>query len=111
MTPMQELVANRLAELDLSLRRAADKSGGLVSHAALNGIVLGKHGGRYEERTLQGIALALDVPLSKVQKTAELDAGPSVTEFRLPKKAGRLTPKQRQAVLKMVDALLDTTSE
>lgn len=101
---------NRLAELDLSYRRAADRSGGLVGYATLNNIVLGvRQPVHYNEDTLRGISLALDVPLSRVREAAgEVPKTP--TEFRLPKRASRLSPKQRRAILSMVDALLDQQS-
>lgn len=104
---MQELVANRLAELDLSYRRAAAKAGGLVSHSTLNQIVLGRvQFENRQEEVLRGIALAIDVPLSKVLEAAG-EPPKLPTEFRLPKKANKLTPKQRKAILTMLDALLE----
>lgn len=105
MTPLQEMLVNRMSELDLSFRGAAARSGGLVSHGTLNNIALGRHSGNYDDDTLRGIALAVDVPLSRVRDAAGLDRQ-SPTEFRLPKKASRLTPAQRKAILTMVDALL-----
>ena len=107
MTPLQQLVLDRMAELDLSFREAAAKSSGKISAAALNNIATGnKTPKHYSDKSLEGIALALDVRLSVVRKAAgETEKTP--TEFRLPKKAQRLTAKQRQAVLAMVNALLD----
>ena len=106
MTPLQEMVVGRMAELGLSFRGAAARSGGLVSHGTLNTIALGRHSGHYDDETLRGVALALDLPLTKVREAAGLDRQ-SPTEFRLPKKANRLSPAQRKAILTMVDALLD----
>jgi len=107
MNPLQKLVADRLAELDLSYRRAAARSGGLVSHATLNQLVLGRETvtGK-SHKTLQGIALAIDLPLSVVAEAAG-QTPKEPTEFRLPKKANKLSPKQRRAILAMVNALLD----
>jgi hypothetical protein len=65
MTPLQELLVNRMSELDLSFRGAAARSGGLVSHGTLNNIALGRHSGNYDDETLRGIALAIDMPLTR----------------------------------------------
>ena len=106
MTPLQELVVNRMAELGLSFRRAADKSGGMVSHSTLSNIALGAHGGKFEPDTLPGIALALDLPLSKVETAAGgRESAPPV--FKLPKEANYLTASERRAVEVMVRALLE----
>lgn len=106
MTPLQELIVTRMAELDLSFRGASARSGGLVSHGTLNAITLGRHSGHFDDETLRGIALALDLPQSKVREAAGMDPR-TPTEFRLPKKANRLSPSERKAILAMVDALLD----
>ena len=110
MTPLQTLVLTRMAELGLSFRTAAARSGGNVSHSTLNNIVLGKHGGQFDDETLHGIALALDLPQSRVREAvgATRDAP---TEFRLPRKANKLSPAERRAVLTLVDALLEHHSE
>lgn len=105
MNSLQKLVLDRMAELDLSFRRAADKSGGMVSSATLNKIAVGKPVGRITDEVLQGVSLALDVPLSKV-RTAAGEAATQPTEFRLPKKANKLSAKERKTVLSMVDAFL-----
>lgn len=103
--PLQRLVANRLAELELTYRAAAARSGGLVSHSTLHNITKGRVG-RMEDDTLRGIALAIDVPVSQVRDAAGRAAG-SETEFRLPKKANLLTDSQRRAVIRMVNAMLE----
>ncbi len=105
MTPIQRLIVNRLAELDLSYRRAAAKSSGLISSATLNAIATGRRAGLPNESTMKGIALALDLPVAKVRETFGLSGG-EVVEFRLPKQANHLTPAERKAVLAMVNALL-----
>jgi hypothetical protein len=112
MTPLQELVVNRMAELNLSLRDASDKTvvgrngdgkeERLLSHAAISNIRLGKHGGGFTDRTLKGLSLALELPLSTIKARAAESFGPQETEFRLPKKAA----KERKLILNMVNALL-----
>lgn len=110
MTPLQELVANTRATLGRSLREAAERSGGLVSHATINNIELGRHNGQLDESTIRGLALALDLSQTQIREAAGLSrTAPS--EFRLPKKANRLTPSGRAAILRMVDALLEEHQE
>jgi transcriptional regulator with XRE-family HTH domain len=114
---LQQLVAGRLAELDLSFRRAADltKTGGttargeeerLVSAARLNQIATGKVG-KVSPEILEGIAKALDLPLSRVQRAAGVPVGQA--EFRLPKAANQLTPRQRKVVLDLIKSYLEDT--
>lgn len=106
---LQRLVADRLAELDRSYREAARQSGGLVSHGTLQKIATGQHSGRIEESTLRGIALAIDVPVSVARECSGTrdDFG----DFHLPERASKLRPKQRKALLAMMDALLDDLAE
>lgn len=106
MTPLQELVVNRMNELGLSFRGVAQRSGGLVSHGTVNNIALGRHSGVFDDDTLRGVALGLDLPLSKVREAAGRQRD-QPSEFRLPKKANQLSPADRKAILAMVDALLD----
>lgn len=105
MTPLQELLVNRRAELGRSYREAADKAGGLVSHGTLYNVERGIHRTKFTDDVLRGIALAYDLPLTQVQ-AAVGDARVASTEFRLPKKADQLTAADRRALLVMVDALL-----
>jgi transcriptional regulator with XRE-family HTH domain len=108
MTSLQDLVTSRLAELGLSYRAAAARSGGFVSHAHLSNIAKGRSG-RIAADKLRGVALAIDVPLSVVEEAAF--KGPdSDPEFRLPKKANKLTDRDRKAVLAIVNALLEKQS-
>lgn len=106
MTPLQSLITDRLAELRLSYREAAEKSGGLVSFGTLNQLALGTRGPQISEQRLRGIALALDVSIEKVREAAAASRSTSGTEFRLPAKASELDPRERKAVLAMVDAFL-----
>lgn len=108
MTPLQKLVNDRRAELNLSYRAAAARSNGLISHSSLNFIANGQM--RAESlgpQLIRGLALALDVNVSEVERTVKASGGKLVTEFRLPKKADKLSPSQRKAVLAFVHALLD----
>lgn len=108
MTPVQKLVTDRLADLDLSYRAAAAKAGGLISHSTLNFIANGQmRPEALRARTIRGLALALDVSVSDVEKAVTSSGGKTTVEFRLPKKADKLSAAQRKAVLAFVDALID----
>jgi hypothetical protein len=104
-TPLQELVVGRMADLNLSFRKAAERSGGRVSAATLNAIALGRHGGNLDGEVSEGIALALGVKSAAVRRAAD-EGSAGGAEFVLPRKAAKLSPKERKAILLMVDALL-----
>jgi transcriptional regulator with XRE-family HTH domain len=107
-TELGRLIADRLNELGLSYRSAADRSGGAVSHATLNALVLGRGNvsRRLNDRTLVGIATALDLPLSDVRAAAGVTADEPM-EFVLPPAAARLSSRGRAAILAMLAALLE----
>lgn len=108
MNPLQELIVNRMTELDLSLRDAEARSvvngRALVSRATINKITLGRHSGTFDDDTIRGIALALGLSQDKVREAAGEPKGQ--TEFRLPRRANALSEPERLAILKTVDALL-----
>lgn len=102
---MQRLVRDQLALLGISQREAGDRSNGLLSHATLSRIMNGVSAGPWSVKTLRGLSLALDVPMSEVEKVASLpSAGPT---FELPREASRLTAEERKAVLQVVRVLLE----
>lgn len=108
MTPLQQLVVDRLAELNLSYRAAQDRAGKLVTHSTINNIAMGRtQWDGIPNKTLRGLALALDLPYSQIEQAWKDSCAAPPTEFRLPKKADKLTPSQRKAVLAFVNALLD----
>jgi hypothetical protein len=107
MTPMQRFVLNRLAELNLTYRGAADRSEGLVSFGTINQIATGRHTGRLTPRAQRGLALALDVPLGKIEQVyAESQDAPAAM-YRLPERANQLSPKQFKALLAVMDGFLE----
>lgn len=106
MNDLQHLVAQRMAELGLSYRRAAARSDGLVSHATLNSIVAGRHTFRLDPQTVVGIAKALNVTEARVRRAAKIAETAPPTEFVLPARAHLLTARDRQAVLGVIEALL-----
>jgi transcriptional regulator with XRE-family HTH domain len=101
---LAELVAKRRAELGLSLRQAADRSDGLVSHGRIGDIENGNDGD-VSDRILEGLHLALDIPIRKLRAAAGL-ANPTARPFVLPDRANRLTQRERKLVLELVEVLL-----
>lgn len=70
-TPLQEFVGKRLAELKLSTREAAARTHGLIAHQTLSRLVgSAVYDAKVTERTIAGLALALDLPSSVVQEVA-----------------------------------------
>lgn len=107
MEALRRLILDELARQNISFRDAADRSKGLVSYGTLHTIAKGRHtGGTISDRVLTGIALALDVPVRQVRDAYGIESVEPVG-FELPDKSKYLTPKQRRAVLAMVDAFLD----
>lgn len=106
MEALRALIRAELARQGLSYREAAARAKGLISYSTLNVIATGRHSGELTDSTLTGIALALDVSVKKVREAYGM-VGVEPTEFQLPERAKRLSPKQRKAVIAMVDAFLD----
>jgi transcriptional regulator with XRE-family HTH domain len=103
-TTLAELVATQRERLGLSVRQAAEKSGGRISASRLNSV---EHGAiPTEDRILEGIAEALDLPLSKVRAAAGRDRAAPLPPFVLPARADRLNARERKTVQAVVDALL-----
>ncbi|ANZ21692.1 hypothetical protein SNOUR_42320 [Streptomyces noursei ATCC 11455] len=108
---LQKLVLARLAELGsarrpLSYRAAAARSQGHISHGTIGRIARGQHTGALEDETLDGLALALDVPRTHIEKAAGIFRERPLQPFTLPPRASRLSHSEREVVLSVVDALL-----
>lgn len=106
---LPELIKDRLAEMGshgrpLSIRDAAARSGGRISHARLTQLSQGKIG-QVSDRIVEGVAAAIDVPISTVYEALAIKR--PFEPFRLPKEADRLSHRQRDAVLAVVKAMLD----
>lgn len=101
---MQKLVTERLQALGLSYRAAASRANGLLSHTTVQRIANGDSAGSWSTKTLRGLSLALDVPLSEVEKVAGVPA--EGTKFRVPAEWDRLTPTERATVQAVASALL-----
>jgi hypothetical protein len=103
---LQMLVRARMRELGLSYEGAAARSAGLVSHGTLHRLAVGLHQGRLREGTLQGVALALDLPQSAVRQALPLAHRPRDRRFALPPRADQLSTNDRRLILDHVDRLL-----
>ncbi|MGL4172633.1 MAG: hypothetical protein ACRCTR_00955 [Actinomycetota bacterium] len=106
---LQELIDRRFSQLGdrgkpLSIRAAAARSGGQVSHETLRLLKAGRHSGSISRHTAEGLAQALDVPLTTILKLA----GQRIPQgaFVLPQEADTLTSTEREAVLAVVNAIL-----
>lgn len=111
MPDLQQLVTDRLIELGtpgrpLSYRAAAARGRGFISHGTIGRIARGEHAGVLEEDTVIGLALALGVSRTCVEKAAGTHRARPLEPFALPSRANRLTRRERAVVLAMVDALL-----
>lgn len=113
-TNLQELVDRRLSELGgargaMSTRQAAARSSGKVSYETLRLIKIGQHSGSISQEVAEGIAEALEVPVTQVLRLAgrRIPQGP----FVLPRRADTLTKNERAVVLSVVDAILDAAAQ
>lgn len=112
MDRLQELILTRLQQLGdrtgpMSAREAARRSGGLISYESLRLLARGdtkRHKGRLTDRTVQGLAKALEVSEAKVYDAigASAPGGP----WEWPQRFERLGPSQRQLVEDIAAALL-----
>jgi hypothetical protein len=114
MDQLQHLVLTRLAELGtkgspMSARKAAERSRGDVSFHTLYAIAKGQHSGRITDRTAQGIAAALDVPVARVYDAA--GAPRPQGRWLPPERLDRLTLDQRKLLEDIGYALLDADAK
>jgi hypothetical protein len=112
-TDLRQLVLRRLAELDprpgksLSHRDAAARSGGRISHATIGNITSGRHGGKLDDKTVEGLALALDLPRSEILRATYRSSQVVVRPFEAPESWQKLTHAQRKVVIAVGNGLLD----
>ena len=108
MNELQDLVLTRMAALGgdepLSLRDVVRRSNGLVSIEPVRAIVRGTHSGRISDRTAQGLARALQVPLERIYDAAGLPS--PGTRWEWPPRFDRLDAAERQLVEDVAAALL-----
>lgn len=106
---LQQLVLRRLADLGepgrpISIRAAAERARGLTSHHTLTAIAKGEHSGRISDRTAEGIAAALDVPVARVYDAAGVPR--PFGRWQWPEKFDRVRPEDRLVVEDLAAALL-----
>jgi hypothetical protein len=110
MNELQDLVLQRLAELGtpgspMSVRQATERARGLVSYESLRQIARGEHSGRIGDKTAEGLALALDVPVQDVYNAARVPR--PLTRWQWPARFDRLDLAQRRLVEDVAAALLE----
>lgn len=113
---LRELLLRRRAELGtdgkpLSQRETAARSGGKVSHATIGNLSNGRHVGDIEDETVDGLALALDVPRSRILAAIGRSYAAELVPFEAPKSWSRLTASQRRILYTVGDGLLVSFEE
>lgn len=107
---LQQLVLYRLAELGepgrpLSARAAAAAARGLISHHTIYAIANGEHSGRITDRVAEGLAAALQVPVTRVYEAA--GAPMPRGRWLWPEKFDRVAPEHRVIIEDLASALLE----
>jgi hypothetical protein len=107
---LQNLVLRRLAELGtpgspMSVRQAAARARGRLTYETLRLISRGEHSGNISDRTAEGVALAIDVPVKEVYAAARVPRPES--RWTLPERFDRLDVAQRRLVEDVAAALLE----
>lgn len=107
--PLRDLVIRRLLELGdggrpLSYRAAAVRAGGRIGHERIRQIAMGKSLGRIADDTIEGLAMALQVPVSVVYEAAKMPR--PGTRWRWPAKFDRLPDEDRRMVEMFASRLL-----
>jgi hypothetical protein len=97
--------AATLDDLGLSIRGASERSRDGLSYETMRNIARGRHSGRISDRRAQGLATALDVPLSRIYEAARVPR--PMSTWKWPKRFDRLLPAQRRQVEEFAAALLD----
>lgn len=108
--PLQHLVQTRLAELGtggkaMSGREAARRSKGMVSYETVRAIAGGKHSGRVEPQTAEGLAVALEVPVARIYEAAGIPKPQG--RWVLPDRFDRMPLEQRRAFEDMMAMVLN----
>lgn len=98
---LADLISERMYVLggdsgSLSLRNVVQRSGDRLSVETLRRIVRGEHQGNLSDRVAEGLAIALEIPVSRVYDTAGLPQ-PS-RRWDWPSKFDRLSMGERSVV-------------
>lgn len=111
MEDLASLISAAMTERGMSRRdveAAAERHGFKVSHSTVSKIARGTYASP-GERILNGLALALDIPLVKLRDAAGV-AEPG-SAFRLPDYASRLSPSERAAVEHIVRVMVEAKDD
>lgn len=106
MLTLQQLVKAERERLGLSLADVAARSGGKVSRSTIHAIEQGRRSS-VEDDTLKALARGLSLPVAHLTEAAGLGGSDTQERFVLPGKAQRLTRKEREHVLELIDLLLE----
>lgn len=109
--PLYALIRRQMALLDMTYREATDPSrvDDLITASTLHRYSMPDCAAVPDERTILGIAFALDIEVVTVERSLQIPT--SKHEFRLPPRADRLDAKEREAVLLFVDTILAAHSD
>lgn len=107
---LQDLVLTRLAELGepgspMSYRQASERGRGLINYETFRLIARGEHSGRLTDRSAEGLARAIDVPVAEIYRVARVPR--PTTRWHWPAKFDRLDLQQRRLIEDMARALLE----
>lgn len=94
----------KLHEREPTSRQLAHAAGMAFSHTTAAKILNGTHG-TIDEPTAQGLASALRVDIATIRELSGV-ASHSLGPFQLPERAARLTQRERDTVLRVVDTIL-----
>jgi transcriptional regulator with XRE-family HTH domain len=99
-----DLVIAALARKDMSMRDAAERTGGRVSHSQIARICRGETT-TIQPQTLQALSDALRIPIRRLRE-ANGWAPATGRPFVLPERADELSVAERRVIVNMIGALL-----
>lgn len=114
MTELSKILQKNNSQ-NLSTRQIAERAtanGYPMSHATVSRYMSGKHPLPANRDVLRGLGVALGVGLGKLEDAANLPN--SRSRFELPEKADTLSDPERQAILNLIDVMVQnkgTSSE
>ena len=100
-----DLVRAALDRKDLSIRDAAARTDGRLSHSQIARILRGQSA-QCQPETLRALSDALSIPITKLRKANGAHNGRVPTPFILPERANELNIAERRVVVNMIGALL-----
>ncbi len=100
-----ELVRAALERKELSIRDAAARTEGAVSHSQIARILRGESA-RIRPQTLTALSRALQIPIGTLRLANGAHNGRVPTPFVLPPRADELSVAERRVIVNMISALL-----